>query len=231
MTITVDPKYVYKRLLIFIFILMLCHIGVNIIKYTYVVNDGIWSANKWVNRLIGLFDLDTEKNIPTFYSSLALLTSSILLFLTANFNKKNNSMVYPWILLGMIFLFLSLDEILELHEHFVRLTQNLFQLTGFGTAYWTLPYLIALILLFIFLVRFLKQLPRKTLFLVVLSGFIFLFGAVVMEVIGGRYQEFYGRQTPFFTFLYTIEEVLEMGGIATFIYTLLSYKSFSIEIK
>lgn len=231
MTITIDPKYVFKRLLILIFILMLCNIGVNFIKFNYVVNDGIWSTNKWVKRLIHLFDMNSEMNIPTFYSSLALLASSILLLLTASFNRKNSLLAYPWALLGIIFLILSLDEILELHEHFVRLTQDLFELTGWGTAYWIIPYGTATIILFLILFKFLKQLPRKTSFLFILSGFIFLFGAIGIEIIGGRYVEFYGDQTSFYSFIFTIEEVLEMSGIATFIYSILSYKSFSIEIK
>jgi len=33
----------------------------------------------------------------------------------------------------MVFLFLSPDEMLELHEHFVHLTQRLLDLSGFGT--------------------------------------------------------------------------------------------------
>ena len=231
MTVHLNPKGILKTLFIIVFILLLCHVGVNIIKFTYVLDNGIWFENSYVWRLITLFDFDTEHNVPTFYSSLALLFSAILLFLIAFKNKKSNQVYFPWLILGLVFLFLSFDEILELHEHFVRLTQRLFELSGFGTAYWTIPYLIGLFLLFIVLFKFLKLLPKKTLYLFLISGGIFLSGAVGMEVIGGRYLEFNGINTPVYCFLYTIEELLEMAGIILFIYSLTSFKSFSITVK
>jgi hypothetical protein len=211
-------------------ILLFLHICVNIVRFNYYINNGLWSNNDYVKVLINLFDFNTEKNIPTFYSALALLFSSILLFLIAIYNKKYNLKYYSWILLSIVFLFLSFDEILELHEHFVRLTQRLLSLSGFGTAYWTIPYLIATIILFLSLVRFLKELPIRTLKLFVLAGIIFIAGSVGMEIFGGRVEEIIGRQNIAYVFLYTIEEILEKIGVIIFIYALTSYKSISIKM-
>jgi len=88
----------------------------------------------------------------------------------------------------MVFLFLSPDEMLELHEHFVHLTQRLLNLSGFGTAYWTISYLIAVIILFPGLVKFLTELPKSTMKLFVLAEIIFLSGSIGMEIIVGRQQ-------------------------------------------
>lgn len=230
MTITLNPRSIIRSLLIFVSILLFFHICVNIVRFSFYIDNGLWSNNDYVKVLINLFDFNTEKNIPTFYTALVLLLSSILLFLITLYNKKYGLKYYPWILLSMVFLFLSLDEMLELHEHFVHLTQRLLHLSGFGTAYWTIPYLIATIILFLSLIKFLNELPKRTLKLFVLAGIIFISGSVGMEIIGGRVEEIIGTKNITYLFCYTVEELLECIGIIIFIYALTSYKSFTIKI-
>ena len=83
------------------------------------MDNGIWSGNKHVKVLCELFDFDREeKNIPNFYSAVALLLSSILLWLIAIFHKERKEKFYPWSGLALIFCLLSFDEVLALHEHF-----------------------------------------------------------------------------------------------------------------
>lgn len=219
-----------RTLLIFVSIILFFHICVNIVRFNYYIDNGPWSNNDYVKVLIDLFDFNTEKNIPTFYSALTLLLSSILLFLIALYNKKYDLKYYPWILLSIVFLFLSLDEMLEFHEHLVHLTQRLLDLSGFGTAYWTIPYLVAVIVLFLSLVKFLNELPKRTLKLFVLAGFFFILGSVGMEIIAGRREEIIGVQNITYLFFYTIEELSEMIGVIIFIYALTSYKPFTIKI-
>lgn len=56
-----------------------------------------------------------------------------------------------------------------------------------------------------------------------LSGAIFVTGAVGFEFFGGNHVKLYGEENFIFSLFYTCEEFLEMLGIALFIYTLLSY--------
>lgn len=231
MNITINPKYVLRTLLIIVGILALSNIGINIIRFNYYMDGGPWSDNEYIKELIFLFDLDTEKNVPSFYSSLALLLSSILLFLIALFYKKSGAKYFPWVLLSLVFFYLALDEILELHEHLVHLTERFFNLTGYGTSYWIIPFGIFGIILFIILFKFLRELPKKTLKQFVISGFVFISGAVGMEILGGIHEEIYGRENATYVILYTIEEILEMLGIVLFIYALTSYKKFTINIS
>ena len=230
MSFKLEPKYLLRSLLIFVSILLVFHIGVNYVRFNYYIDNGIWSTNDYVKVLINLFDFNTENNIPTFYSALALLLSSVLLRLIALTYKKQNLTFYSWILLSVVFLFLSLDEMLELHEHLVRLTQRLLNLSGFGTAYWTIPYVTAVIILFLLLIKFLNKLPKRTLKLFVLAGILFILGSVGMEIIGGRQEEIFGRENITYVLFYTIEELLEMIGVIIFIYALTSIKTFSVKI-
>jgi len=56
-----------------------------------------------------------------------------------------------------------------------------------------------------------------------ISGALFLIGALGFEMLGGRYYKLHESSTILIKVLYTIEELLEMLGIAIFIYALLSY--------
>ena len=77
MTITLNPRSILRSLLIFVSLLLFLHICVNIVRFNYYIDNGLWSNNDYVKVLINLFDFNTEKNIPTFYATLALLLSSI----------------------------------------------------------------------------------------------------------------------------------------------------------
>ncbi|MCG2461195.1 hypothetical protein K8352_10585 [Flavobacteriaceae bacterium F89] len=231
MKIDLNPKFILRALLIVVGIITIAHIGVNIVRFNYYLDGGAWSNNDYVKVLIHLFDLDTENNVPSFYSSLALLFSSILLYLIALYNKRNRLKYFAWILLSVVFFYLSLDEILELHEHLVHLTERMLNLSGYGTAYWVIPYGVLVVILLLSLFGFLNKLPKSTLKLFILSGFIFVSGAVGMEIIGGIQEELHGKLNVTYVVLITIEEVLEMLGIVVFIYALTSYKKFTISIN
>ena len=88
MNLTINPKLIFKSLFIFIILLLIANLSVMYIYLNYCVNNGIWNHNEKVKFIVKLFDFDIEKMLPTFYSSLGLLFTSILLLLTvemANF--------------------------------------------------------------------------------------------------------------------------------------------------
>jgi len=92
------------------------------------------------------------------------------------------------------------------------------------------------VLFIISYLRFMLRLPERIMILFLVSGAIFIAGALGIEIIGGRHVELYGRYTLTYSFIYTCEEFLEMLGIVTFVYTLLLYisgqfKSLTIAIK
>lgn len=59
--------------------------------------------------------------------------------------------------------------------------------------------------------------------LFILSGVIFVSGAIGFELLGGWQDDMHGRNNLLFCVLYTCEELFEMFGVVIFIYTLLSY--------
>ena len=80
MYINLSPKEILKINLYLILFLLFANIMGIISKY-YFGHDSVYG-------LVPLFNFNAEKNIPTFYSSFALLFASILLSLIAFKRKK-----------------------------------------------------------------------------------------------------------------------------------------------
>jgi len=88
---------------------------------------------------------------------------------------------------------------------------------------WVIPYAIGLIAILLVYSKFLLSLNRKILILFILSGAIFVSGAVFMELFEGNYVDSHGFSDIYYLVFVPIEETLEMIGLSLFIYTLLLY--------
>ncbi|MEG5033504.1 hypothetical protein [Microcoleus sp. AT3-D2] len=170
------------------------------------------------------FNLDAEKNIPTLYSCLALLFSSLLLGVIA-YAKNLDSDHYKnhWKILSFIFLFLSLDEAGSLHEKLIDPMRGLLNATGVFYFTWIVPigFLVA-IFLFSYS-KFVLHLPVSTKKLFVAACAIYIGGAIGMEMIGGYIASTLGEWGLSYIIVVNIEESLEMLGIVVFIHALVSY--------
>jgi len=215
MSISLCPKEVFKINLFLIFLLLTANI-LGIVSKFYFDHDSVYG-------LVGLFDFNTEKNIPTFYSAIALLVASILLSLIAFARKKVNSPFIQWFVLSLIFLFLSIDEISTIHERAIRPTKEALNASGLFYFAWIIPYGIALGVFIIAYSKFLFKLPKNIMILFLISGTTFISGAIGIEMFEGRHAELHGTNNITFALFYSFEEFLEMIGIAIFIYTLLTY--------
>jgi len=179
-------------------------------------------------KLTRQFFVNDENNIPTWYSSSALLLASILLAIIG-FAKKTAGDKYAlhWKALAIIFLCLSVDEAASLHEALGDALYQLFPTRGFFHYIWVIPG-IAFILVFVLAnLRFLAHLPAKTRYQFLTAGAIFILGAIGLEMMAGWYEESYDDMG--LVFLITVEELLEMTGIIVFIYALCSYMSTHIK--
>ena len=216
--ISFTPRKVFIWQLCLIFLLFILHA---IAEVLYV--NGILTDYPGVKFGLYLFDFDEEVNIPTFYSAIAILCSSIILLSIATMEKMSNSNYLYWLVLSIIFFFLSIDEIASIHERFGDLIKRHFDLTGVFFFAWVVPYGIAVVIFCILSLKFLIDLPRNFRYLFILSGATFVLGAIGLEMLGARHTELQGRDNITYWIITTCEELLEMLGISLFIYTLLRY--------
>jgi hypothetical protein len=215
MTFELQPKNILKLLLSLILFLLLA----NIIGIT----SRIYFNHGSVYGLVPLFDFNTEKNIPTLFSSINLLITSVLLSIIASHHRKLEKNYIQWAILSAIFFFLAIDETNSIHEKLGLPTRKLLGTSGVLYYAWVIPYFVALIAFVIAYFKFLLHLPKNIMFLFLISGFTFVSGAIGFEMLGGWQAELHGNKGILYSFFYTCEELLEMAGIAIFIYTLFTY--------
>lgn len=215
MDIHITPKSIFKILLLFISFLLLANLAGIIFKF-YLDHGRIYG-------LYALFNFDTEKNIPTLYSSVSLLFSSSLLLLISTYHKRQKEPYLLWLGLALIFLFLSIDEFATLHENLIGPVRETLNTSGALYFAWVIPYSALLVIFLAFYFRFLLNLPKKSMILFLLSGTIYISGAIGFELIGGLRAESHGLNNLVYSLITTAEELLEMLGIALFIYSLLVY--------
>jgi hypothetical protein len=196
--------------------LLILHVGINTLRFA-LGNDKLFG-------LVYMFSVGADGNIPTFYSSFALLcTGALLLFISYLVRRQLGRHWFYWLGLAVVFAFLAIDEMLELHERLIEPVRDVTNASGLLYYAWVIPYAFAFVVLGLLYLRFLLQLPRRTAGLFVLAGGIFVTGAVGFEMLGGLFFETYGSNTPGYVALQTVEEGMEMGGIVVFIYALLDY--------
>jgi len=211
MNLEIAPKATLIRLLAVIAALSVVNIGVLIVDL---------SSGRKVNALGRMFIFDAERNVPTAYSALALLACAILITEIGLRHRRAGESAPLWYGLAFAFLFLAFDEFVQIHERLgvnMRDTLDTNQVFYFA---WVIPYGIALAVFVALYPRFLLRLPRRTMVLFIVSGLIFVTGAIGFEMLGGLIS---GRGSVWYAAVSTIEETMEMLGIALFIYALLDY--------
>lgn len=181
-----------------------------------------WPEGSFGYTLVKLFWLDTEENIPTLYQCSALFAASLLCILIARRSVRAGAGHGPWwYVIAAVVAFLGIDEGARLHESVGAAVKTALG-TRFGAS-WSLVYVPVALALLAALSPFLLRLPARTLWLLALSGTVYVAGSVVVEIAGQLQAVFFGQTNPLYGALATLEEVLEMLGVALLIFALLEH--------
>lgn len=174
---------------------------------------------------IRLFDLNREANIPTWFSSLLLILNAFILAIIAVRTKAQQDPYHTqWFVLAVIFLYLSIDESALLHEMTEKPVRRALGVSGYLYFAWIIPALFCLVVLGVYIRRFLFDLPTKTRWLFLIAGAVYVGGAVGMESIGSNiFVSNPGRKTMAYHLWATLEESFEIFGLIIFFYALLNY--------
>lgn len=177
-----------------------------------------------VNHLIEITQVNGENTIPAYFSMFLLLTAAALL--TAIYLvKRKLSLPYRkhWLGLAIIFLYLSLDESIALHESFTGfIHRTTGRKTGIFLLAWVIPFGAFVAIFVLVYLRFLWHLSVRSRYFFIMAGAIYVSGTLGMEIVGGYYVQEKGWDLTF-DLLLIIEETLEMIGAITFIAALLDY--------
>lgn len=176
-----------------------------------------------------LIRLDKEQNLPTFYSSVLLLSSSLLL-MTIWYKAKltQDSQRNYWLGLALIFMFLAIDEFVKIHEGLIEPVRELLGTSGALRFAWVIPYGIATALIGLIYSRFLWTLEPMVRWPIVFGGIVYVGGAIGMEMVGSYYVDSHGYAYDSklvdtdmtYMLIASVEEVFEMLGLVIFLYAL-----------
>lgn len=222
MNVPISPNRVTQILLPVI--LCLTFAGIAGQYYKYFIGDDP-TMLKVVNKL----DLDGEENcLPTWYQTIALFSCFMLLAAITSAGKaEGDKYARHWKWMALIFLFLSADESVSIHEN-LDVLGRWFDTRGFLHDIWVIPYLIGIGVVGLAYWKFLKHLPPKISRLFITGGIVFVAGAIGMEVISGYYLDTHQEllidgENFTYKMLNSLEEFLEMLGIVIFINGSMSY--------
>jgi len=176
-------------------------------------------------RWFNLFNLDQELNYPSWYASFTLAFCSLLLAAIASAKKRDGDRYFRhWKKLSLIFLFLSVDEAMSIHELLIsRDLRHLLHAGGIFYYVWVIPATIFVAVVGLSYLKFIIDLPRQIRLLFLIAGGIYVGGALGMEMVGGYWTDLYGKNNLTYALITCAEECMEMVGVAVFIHALLSY--------
>lgn len=225
--IYISPKKIVMVLAIIILGLTAAHIAGQYYK------DFI-GTDPFLLKVVDKLDLDGESNnLPNWYQSSTLLLSSFLLAVIALVKKAEQDInVRYWAILSLAFLYLSLDELVSIHEQLTMPFRAVFDLHGIFFLSWVIPAAVITGIFGLIYLKFLWRLPVHFRWLFIVAGTIYVTGAVGIEMLDGKYLELHesqiidvaaGQIAFNYALMTAVEELFEMVGIAIFIYALLSY--------
>jgi len=215
MNITFTPGSVFKLLLLIIGVLT--YLNVLALLFWWLYDDPFPTFYKY-------FNVARERNIPTLYSVIALTVAATLLATNARHSwEKCDGQYRYWAGLALIFLFLAFDEGTKIHEQLGGVMKRWVTPKGYLYWLWVIPYGSAVLVLAAVYLRFMIRLSRTTRYYFILAALLFLGGAIGFDMLQGReaYLNIGSDKTILYCVLYSLEEFLEMIGVAVFIYALL----------
>jgi len=166
-----------------------------------------------------LFDVNSENNVPTWFSSLLLFGDALLAGLVAAIVRRAGGRdARHWAALAALLSLMSLDEVASLHERLqVPAGAVLGSASGALHFAWILPGALLALVVGTAFVGFLVRLPGSTRRLVATAGVVYLSAAVGLESLGGMVLEAQGDRAMYLL-VSAAEEGLEMVGSVLLLY-------------
>jgi hypothetical protein len=176
-----------------------------------------------INDFGYMFDMNSEGNVPTWYSVVQLLSVAFALGFVASCESARRRPALAWWGLVVLFAYMSLDEATDMHGLWAKIsgTPDLPGVTHSGFS-WVIPGAILVTLFALLYARWLWRLPPRTRNLIVLAGTVFVAGGLGLELVGALVVDT-DFLAPSYLAVSTLEELFEIVGIMIMLYAILSH--------
>ncbi len=223
-SICITPKVFSRIFLFMVWVMIMSGTLANFAIY-HVVADSTGNFADVLRR----FDLGHEPSIPNYYSAVAILIAAGLLGVIGYLDDlKGVKGAKNWYLLAVVCFALSIDEAVQFHEMIDSLIGLFVQSSGVLFLPWVVVGAAFAFLVAIRFIPFIASRSKRTLKIFMVAGFVFLVGALGMEMVASLIfaqagSEELGVATLSHTISQCCEEFLEMIGIVIFLYGLTDY--------
>ncbi len=182
-------------------------------------------GHEWVLGFRDLIDLNREGSFGTWFAGLLLAAlAAVSVLCGVQDQRLGGRWRRNWFLLAGAFVYVSMDEILAIHERVALVVRPALGTSGALYFAWTIPALLLVALFGLVQLRFLAQLARATRLRLFAAAGVFLTGAVGLEMIESAVFTAAGRQqTLLFDSLSAVEEVMELSAVALALCALLHH--------
>jgi hypothetical protein len=184
-----------------------------------VARPGSAQVAAW-KAVMRLFDVNSEHNVPSWFSSMLLMGCALVAALLAALGRHAGGRdAGYWAGLAAVLLLLSLDEAVALHERLGGPAAVVLGDTTRGALHfaWVVPGVVLALVVGLAFVGFVIRLPPSTRRLVVAAAALYLTGAVALEALGGMVLEAQGHRAMYLL-VTAAEEGLEMAGSVLLLY-------------
>ena len=227
-TIAIRPRVFLRRWVYLLVVLTVLSYGEFFFHYSILKRP--FSASEL------FFYLDTEGNLPVWFSCFGLLLAGVLSALVARAPRSDGTATVYWALMAVGFTIMSTDEMCQYHEQLTLpiwtwLQAKHLEMGGYLRNAWVLPALIFVPSVVAAFVPFLRALGTRARTRLLIAGVIYVVGAVGFEMIAGH--EYYLSEglSLSLVVLGSTEETLELLGIGLFNYALLVYLNDHVRIQ
>jgi len=173
---------------------------------------------------LGQIALDSEGTLAVWFSSVIMIAAASLLFVISALTRKlDDASSTHWLLLGILFALMSIDETVSFHETTIAPLRQFFGLDGILHFSWVVIGAPVMLILGAYFLPFLLRLPVRYAVAFATCGGLYVGGALGMEFVGGYTFTTYGGTSVAYTMAFIAEESLEMIGLTGFLIALLHY--------
>lgn len=174
--------------------------------------------------IVQMFNLDAETNLPTYFAALLLALAGVLSAgIGSVVRARGDRWERHWYGLFAVFLYLSIDEALQLHERVIEPIRLAFGLGGWLYFAWIVPASALLLAFLLVYARFFRSQPPSLRRGLLWAGLLYVGGAIGFELVGGQHFERFGPDNLGYVAITTLEEGLELAGVLVLIHALTQY--------
>lgn len=185
-------------------------------REAYVALFGIETLLKDLRQIA----LDTEHCIGSFYSSVLMGISALLMVVIGQHDERKMTRL-RWFFLAFIFVLMSLDESVSFHEVLINPLRSIFGFSSFLHFAWIVPGALFVLAMGLFYTPFVFAMEKSTRNGIILAGLLYVSGALGLEAVGGHFHFIGGDTHPYYIAASMIEELLEIVGLTLFAAVLL----------